>query len=46
MKYLKYIKTKSFELRPFEGKLVVDGELMELQNIDVKISDKKVSILG
>lgn len=45
MRYLNYIKTTSFELIPYEGKLVVDGELKDLEEINVKISEKKLSIL-
>lgn len=45
LEYLKYIKTKAFELIPEEGKLVIDGELKNLQEIHVKVSDSKISVV-
>ena len=38
------IKTNHLILEPKEGILVTDGEFLPLQNIEVKVSNKKIVI--
>jgi len=46
MKHVNYIKTTQFTLTPENGLLTVDGELQQLQPIEVKVSNKKINIFG
>ena len=43
--HLNYISVKSFELIPNSGIIDIDGEKFNTQPINVKIKEKKLSIL-
>jgi len=41
---LSYVKTKQFILEPDEGLLMIDGETNNLEKIEVKVSEKKITL--
>lgn len=45
-KNVKYIKTKQFNLQTRDGKIVIDGELKDLRNINCKLIPNKIKYLS